>query len=132
MLARREQSRSELKTKLMTKGSEESFVDALLDELVAEGLQSDERFVESFVNARIQRQQGPIKIRHELRQKGVSEDLVSDTLEKFDGQWLDLAIELAEKKYGTSEPEDHKDKQRRMRFIMQRGFPADICYRLFG
>lgn len=131
LLARREQSRSELKTKLLNKDANETLVEDLLDNLVAEGLQSDERFVESFVNARVQRQQGPVKIGHELRQKGVADRLIDAALESFDDHWFEIAKELVVKKYGQSEPLDFNDKQRRMRFVMQRGFPADICYRLF-
>ena len=46
-------------------------VQELLDALVEENLLSDERFTESFVRFRVQRYQGPLKIKAALRTKGV-------------------------------------------------------------
>ena len=131
LLARREHSLSELKKKLGQKYSDSTLIDSVLQDLIAEGLQSDERFVESFVNAQVQRQRGPMKIAYDLRQKQVNDELIQSALCNFSDQWVEIATALVEKKYGFEPPEDLKEKQRRMRFVMQRGFPADICYRLF-
>lgn len=131
MLARREHSRKELCDKLNQRFDDQEAVTQLLDEIEQEGLQSDERFAESFVRSRVQRGQGPVKICYDLRQKGISEELVSGATEAFDGRWMDLARDMVKGKYGLEPPTDMKEKQRRMRFAMQRGFPAEVCYKLF-
>lgn len=131
MLARREHSRKEMQDKLQRRFEDRELVRDVLVSLEEEGLQSDERFAESFVNARIQRHQGPIKISYELKQKGIADETVDNALLVHQEIWMDLARELAEKKYGHEPPEDLKEKQRRMRFVMQRGFPPDICYKLY-
>lgn len=131
MLARRECSRKELFEKLSRRFGEEPCIEEVLDGLRDDGLQSDERFSESFVNFRVQRNQGPVKISYELKQKGVSEELILLAMEPYQHQWMDLAKDLVEKKYGSAPPEDLKEKQRRMRFVMQRGFPSEVCYKLF-
>src|SRR5690606_4254573 len=55
ILSRREHSRQELKQKLAIYADESDDVDSLLDELVRENWQSDERFAQSLVNRRVDR-----------------------------------------------------------------------------
>lgn len=130
-LARREHSRKELLNKLSRRFDDKDGLSEVLDLICNEGLQSDERFAESFVHARVNRGQGPIKIAYELRQKGVSEQLSSDALAEYDDEWIGRARDLLEKKFGPDKPSDLKEKQRRQRFVQQRGFSSEICYRLF-
>lgn len=130
MLSRREQSRRELANKLNVR-FDQDIVDRVLDELQREGLQSDDRFVESFVSARVQRGQGPLKISYELKQKGICSDVIAAQLDVYTGEWLQLARDALYRKFGAHPPADHKEKQKRQRFVAGRGFPNDICYRLF-
>jgi regulatory protein len=130
MLARREQSRQELENKLGTR-FEMDVVGQVLDDLAREGLQSDQRFLESFVSARINRGQGPLKIAYELRNKGIASDAISEQMEAYAEHWHDLAREALERKFGIEPPVDFKERQKRQRFIASRGFPNDICYKLF-
>lgn len=131
MLARREHSRTELENKLGVR-FESDLVAQVLDELVKDGLQSDQRFIESFVSAKVNNGQGPLKISYELRNKGVSSEAVADELQKFDSDWFELARDCLHRKFGEQPPVDHKERQKRQRFIASRGFPNDICYKLFG
>ena len=131
MLARREHSRKELLTKLSQRFEQNDLVTEILDEILQEGLQSDQRFTESFVRSRVQRGQGPVKIRYDLGQKGVESGLIDDAMACFDNEWMSLARDLVSGKYGLEPPTDLNEKQRRMRFVMQRGFPAEVCYKLF-
>ena len=68
-------------------------IDDLLDALVRENLLSDERFTESFVRFRMQRHQGPLKIRAALSSKGVPDMLISRELDAHADQWRALAAE---------------------------------------
>jgi len=131
MLARREHSRKEMYSKLHQRFDNQEAVTQVLDEVEREGLQSDQRFAESFVRSRVQRGKGPVKIRYDLGQKGIEAGLVDEAMASFDGEWMNLARELVAGKYGLEPPADLKEKQRRMRFVMQRGFPAEVCYKLF-
>jgi len=130
MLSRREQSRKELENKLGARFDQE-VVAQVLDELQQQGLQSDDRFVESFVVSRVQRGQGPLKIRYELKNKGINPEAIATKLEVYADEWLELARDLLHRKFGEEPPADHKDRQKRQRFIASRGFPNDICYRVF-
>ena len=76
LLAGREHARGELITKLGQRGWTPSQCEQIIEELVADGLQSDERFAESFVRARTQKAYGPVRIRAELQQRGIDRGLI--------------------------------------------------------
>ena len=123
-LARREYARGELVAKLETAGydAELSFVE--VSRLTGEGLQSDTRFAESFVQSRINQGKGPVRIRQELKERGVNESEVDDALEEADPDWYRLASEVRQRKFGAELPLDFKEKARQMRFLQYRGFES--------
>lgn len=126
MLARREHARSELATKLQRKFADsEELIEAEIDKLHAEGLQSDSRLAESFIRFRAGRGQGPVKIRAELRLRGVSDEVLQQAMAACDVDWSDLAATVARKRFGESPPADVRERARRSRFLQQRGFSFD-------
>lgn len=127
-LARREHSAQELCEKLAARCENPGIVSAVVERLAAQGLQSDERFVESFVRSRFQQGKGPLKITQELRQKGVSERLVEQKLEAFDANWGQLARDVRTKRFGPQLPENPKAKAKQLRFLQYRGFTPDQAY----
>ena len=78
-LARREHSRAELKAKLLPHVQEGEDLEAELDGLVQRGWQSDERTADQLVNQRRARF-GAQRIAHELRQKGIAENLITEAM----------------------------------------------------
>jgi regulatory protein len=123
LLARREHSFQELFNKLNKRFAE--YPDILLRELQKlneEGLQSDLRMVEAFVRSRINRGQGPIKISSDLRARGISDALVEIGIRDADVDWFALVADVAERKFGSAEVIELKEKARRVRFLQQRGF----------
>lgn len=126
LLARREYSRHELWQKLVARFAEHrEAIDAVLDRLADDDLQSDERFAESFVRARIQRGQGRLRIVTELRHKGVASHHIDTALAGADVDWFALAADVLERRFGCDTPCDLRERARRMRFLQQRGFGGD-------
>jgi len=124
LLARREYSRHELESRLSAKGHAHEDVAACLDALAEQGLQSDERFAEHFVRSRIQRGQGPRKVRAELDQRGVGRETVNEALEDAEVDWYQLAAETLARRF--SGPGDApKERAKRERFLAGRGFDFD-------
>jgi regulatory protein len=120
LLGRREYSVFELDRRIRRKWPDADGVQDLLEALVEENLLSDERFTESFVRFRIQRYQGPLKIKAALRTKGVSDHLISRELDAYSEQWLDLAVEwLDRRNVGVI---DFDAKKKYYRRLMSRGF----------
>ncbi len=129
-LARREHSRQELKRKLSRSCADGILIDELLDKLSEEGLQSDERFAESFVHHRLNKGQGPMKIRQELVQRGIEQRLISTYLESDLVDWLSLAEEVRVKKFGKDAPSDYQKKAKQSRFLYSRGFYSETISQL--
>ncbi len=103
----------------------------MIDTLQVENLQSDLRFTESFINQRVNAGHGPIKIRHELKQRGVSGELVNAVLEAYEDEWQDRMSEQRIRKFGSEIPNDYSQKMKQARFLQNRGFSPESVMRLF-
>ena len=121
-LARREYGWLELKKKLGQAGFEAPAVDEAVDQLRAEGLQDDTRFIESFIRSRIGQGKGPVRIRVDLEQRGLDSALIEAGLEEAEEDWFALARQVRQQKFGPDLPQDFKEKARQMRFLQYRGF----------
>lgn len=120
LLGRREYSIFELDRRLRQKWPEADNVDELVAALASEDLVSDERYTEAFVRFRVQRFQGPLKIKAALRGKGVSDYLISSELDARSEEWPELAAQWLERQHsGTIDFELKKTFYRR---LTSRGF----------
>ncbi len=127
-LSRREHSAFEVERKLKDRFPDDlSLVPLVLARLQASGLQDDFRFAEMLVRYRASRGQGPIKIRAELKSKGVAQVVVSDVLSRSSFDWSEVASSVIAKKYGEpgEMPLTPKERARRQRFLQSRGFPYE-------
>ena len=123
LLGRREYSVFELDRRIRQKWPQADGVADLLDALVAENLVSDERFTESFIRSRVQRYQGPLKIKAALRGKGVSDSLIAGELDKYSGQWTEMAKEWLSRQHAG--PLDFDSRKKYYRRLQNRGFTHD-------
>ncbi len=124
-LARREHGRTELTAKVVKFGFDSATAADAVARLVDDGLQSDQRFVAVFVRSRISQGKGPARIRADLRERGIGDQLIDRGLSEARQNWHGLAHEVREKKFGAECPLDFKDKARQMRFLQSRGFEQD-------
>lgn len=131
LLARREHGFFELERKLSVRFPREMVV-AVLTRLQQERLQSDERFVESYVYSRRQRGYGPVRIRAELLQKGLESELITQHLQCYQDDWTALVRKIKEQKFGTGQPASARERARQIRFLTGRGFSLEQIYSLFS
>lgn len=122
LLARREHSLRELRTKLRLRGHQDSAIEAVLKELAARGLVSDERFAEAFLRSRLERGQGPLKIRAQLRERGVAPGLIDAALGETEIDWDRRAAAARSRRFGKSPPADRNEMARQARFLRGRGY----------
>jgi regulatory protein len=135
-LARREYSRAELRGKLLPHVQADAEfeqahpvdLDALLDDLTVRGWLSDERAATQMLHTKRSRF-GTQRIAHELRQKGITEELISVALPHLKETELDAAREVWRKKFGTA-PLDEKEKAKQVRFLQSRGFGFDVIFQV--
>jgi len=130
-LARREHGEQELARKLARRGFDAEMIGAVVADLKVDGLLSDRRFAEAFVNSRFQRGSGPQKIIAELRERGIDAGLISVSIASYDEQWRQRIREVREKKFGADLPGDFRERSRQMRFLQQRGFTAEQISAVF-
>lgn len=131
LLARREHSLRELERKLRQKGFEPQAIQDCLAALEQQRLQSDERFAESYVAARMARGYGPQRIRVELAERGVGDDEIEQQLALTKGEWQARAQEVRRKRFGSELPQDYQERARQARFLQYRGFTSEQIRRVF-
>jgi regulatory protein len=131
-LARREYGQTELIKKLADKGYERSVAEQAVNKLTEDGLQSDQRFAEAFVQSRINQGKGPVRIRLDLGQRGVGDAAIELAIEDASANWFELARDVRLRKFGTGKPSDFKAKAKQMRFLQYRGFEQDHVQAAFN
>jgi len=133
-LAMREHSRQEIYNKLKKKPFSEGVdLDLLLNELEEKDYLNEDRFLESYIRSRSQRGYGPVKIKHELKQKGLSDSQISSFITDCNIEWYELANSQRIKKFGDELPQEYKDKVKQMRYLFNRGFSTEqinACFSL--
>lgn len=128
-LARREHAAEELIGKLCRKGFTDECSREAVERLTDEGLQSDERYAESVVSARVGQGKGPVHILHGLRQSGIASGIAERALAAAEVDWLEQALAVREKRFGGEPATDPAEHARQMRFLLQRGFSSETARR---
>ena len=124
LLARREHSRRELKTKLRQSGYEGDEATAAVDRLGEQQYQDDDRFAEILVRSRAGQGYGPQRIRAELKTHAVPDVRIRELLDAADVDWEASAVDQLRRRYGGKGPVDHAERARRAQFLLRRGFAA--------
>ena len=124
LLARREHSRKELKTKLRQGGYDGDETAAALDRLGAQHYQDDDRFAEVLLRSRIAQGYGPLRLRLELKSHSVSDARIRELLEEAGADWDALAAAQLRRRYGAAGSADRTERVRRAQFLLRRGFAA--------
>lgn len=132
LLARREHSAQELSRKLIAKGHSQPGVKAVLAKLQNLDLQSDQRFCEMYVRNRVNKGYGPIRIRQDLYQRGLDDELIDAELTFPAERWVELARSIRGKRFSDAQPIGRDAWNTQARFLARRGFPADLIYRVLG
>jgi regulatory protein len=126
LLAQNEHTVRQLRTKLRKKDYDAESIETVLEDLQRRNLLSDERFARQYLQMRSRKGFGPVRIEQEMYEKGVSDALISITLEEADIDWPELMQETLGKKYGSGPALNYDERARRARFLEYRGFPASL------
>lgn len=132
LLATREHSRAELEYKLAGKADDKAQLTEVLDGLAERGLQSNARYAESLIRSRLDKGQGPLLIRRDLKQQGIEPALIEDALAQAEPDWQAILERVAERKFGSEAPADYKEATKRARFLAQRGFEPETIRDFLG
>lgn len=128
-LSRREHSSQEIFKKMSNRvESKEMLLDSI-QELVNDGLLSDERFAESYFHSRKNKGYGPLRIRNELKQRGIGDQLFFTLSNEVN--WSKYALEALRKKINGDLPTEIKGVLKLKRFLNYRGFDFQDIDRAF-
>lgn len=83
--------------KLRAKGYDSELVEPLLDQLSQEGLQSDARYADSYLYSRLQKGYGPVRLNQELKERGVDDVTIENSLENLEIDWTERLTEVRKK-----------------------------------
>ncbi len=124
---------SDIFEKVQEWGLSEADAARLVGWLTSEKYLDEKRFVHAFVNDKLTYQHwGRIKIAYSLRMKGISDQLIEDTMsEVIDAsQYLETCTALLRTKYkGMELPLSQNDRAKLYRFAAQRGFESSVVSR---
>lgn len=132
LLARREHGRVELTRKLRQRGAASEMIDEALDRLTSEGLLSESRYLESFINYRARSGYGPVRIREELGQRGLSRSDIEQALRECNFDWQKQLTEVWQRKFAGQLPQEAKARAQQTRFLSYRGYPLEMIGRLLS
>jgi regulatory protein len=122
LLGLRNHSRNELERKLLKKGFAPESIEPILEKLTKQGVLDDRIFGIELIRSRSRRKpSGKMKIRTELRKKGVSETIIADLLKEYDS--AAHCLRAAEKKIGSLHEATETERKRKLEvFLYNRGF----------
>ena len=153
LLSSREYSEKGLREKLQRYTDDLDAINAVISRLQRENWQSDERFVETFVQSREHRW-GNQKILQALSQHDLDSEQLGELKEDLEDSEYQRARDIWIKRFGSkygvdlydaedsvdyesldeterqSFEEQAKDRAKQMRFLASRGFSADVVYRV--
>ncbi len=125
MLARREHSFFELKQKLLQRNFPCELIEQTLEKLAAQGLLSDERYVESYIRSRVAKGCGPTRIALELRENGISKELIAQHLKTPEINWQENIRQTYRKKFGDTPATNPNERAKQIRYLQYKGFSLE-------
>jgi len=119
-LSRREHTTKEIFFKLENRVESIDILSAEIKKLEEEGLIDHQRFAEQYIHSRSTKGYGPLRIKQELKQRGVNENIAQPLLNNID--WNSFAIAVLKKKVNHEFPKETKPVLKLKKFLNYRGF----------
>jgi regulatory protein len=128
LLAARERSAAEIRTRLAQKGFDRETVIEALDRLQRAGLQDDARFAEAFATSATARDVGSSLIRRRLREKGVTAELAAQaSVTDPDDEEVRARSAAGRRSKSLSTLPPEAARRRLEAWLGRRGYPADLA-----
>ncbi len=130
LLARREHGRVELTRKLRQRGASIELIETALERLAQEGLLSEARYLEAYIAHKGRAGYGPLRIREELSQRGLSRGDIEQALAASAIDWFEQLQQLWRRKFAGQYPRDARERAKQGRFLAYRGYSMELIGRL--
>lgn len=128
LLSYRQRSEKEIVDALRKKGFDETSIDKTILYLYENKYLDDNAFATSFINDKKNLNKlGSTRIKYELLKKGVSKEVIENTLEIDLDEEYEIALELATKKLNSYKDQDKNSIYRKLGgFLQRKGYPYDV------
>jgi regulatory protein len=103
-------------------------IEKLVDDLAAQGWQSDDRYAEAMVR-RLTGQASKRYIAEKLAQAGIKKEVVQQALVALEQDDFETATALWTRRFGEP-PSDDRERQRHIRFLLSRGFHLGDAFKI--
>lgn len=134
LLGPREQTTTELRTKLGDSGFDSEVIDATLKQLIGQGYQSDERFAKLYAEQLLRKHNGPMAINAKLMARGIDSSLSREAVAQLRADWPEVAADALKSRFSGNFPahssdtamsdHDQIDMGKYARFLNRRGFSS--------
>lgn len=115
-------TKKEISDKLLTEYSPE-ITQRVIEILEKYNYINDEEYARLYISDSIKlKGWGKIKIRYQLLQKGVSEDIINNQLQSAEEDCGEIACSLLLKKFKGIDLKEYKAKQKAYNYLLQRGY----------
>jgi len=107
---------------------DDQVVARLLDDLQSRGLLSESRLADQVIRSRRARASAG-RIRQEMGRRGISDDVIAQSTAGLDDGDLNSALDLWRKRF-RAPPADRSQRERQLRFLLNRGFSLAIALKV--
>lgn len=128
-LESRQRTEEELRRALARRNTPHDVIDEIITRFTDVGLIDDRAFASALASTRVEVQRrGAARIRQELRDKGVAQDVIEETIQGIDeDDQLEAALTFARKRASTMRRlQAHVARRRLYGALARRGFSADV------
>ena len=133
LCSRSEQCSGDIRKKIVTAGVEEDAADEMIKTLKEENYLNDERYVNAYTADKFKfNKWGKIKIRHNLRMKGLPEAVILNALDDIDEEKYKVVLikTMKEKAKAVKKKKTRFEKMGPIiRFAQTRGFEPELIHR---
>jgi len=133
LCCRSEQCSGDIRKKIVTAGVTEDAADEMIQTLKEENYLNDERYVNAYTGDKFKfNKWGKIKIRHNLRMKGLPEAVILDALDDIDEEKYKVVLieTMKEKAKAVKKKKTRFEKMGPIiRFAQTRGFEPELIHR---
>ncbi len=125
IVARKMVTEHELRTKLTDKGYDEMICDIVIETMREYNYINDADYCVSFFDYAKSKGWGKLKIRAELKRRGVDEATVAASMAEYNDCPEQRIYDILCRKFEDADLKDYKQKQKVLRFFASRGFDFD-------
>lgn len=132
LCSRSEQCSADIRRKILAYEIVDEIVDEMIEKLIEEKYIDDERFVRAYVNDKFKiNKWGKVKMRHYLRQKGLSDEVIQMGLDQINEEkYKMLLVKTMKTKAKTIKGKDKFTKMGQViRYAQNRGFEPQLIHR---